>query len=78
MSSKNIVFFDTPVKKKKGKTKNLVKESNKIPWVEKYRPRNVNDIIANDFLKVKIQQIIKNKSMPNLIITGSPGTGKDI
>ncbi|VVU95287.1 Replication factor C C-terminal domain [seawater metagenome] len=77
MSSKNIVFFDTNVKKKKkGISKLSNKSQNSIPWVEKYRPRNVNEIISNDNLKVKIKQIIKEKSMPNLIITGDPGTGK--
>lgn len=47
-----------------------------IPWIEKYRPRNIDDIVIDVRTKKKIKQIIKEKSMPNLIITGSPGIGK--
>ena len=44
--------------------------------MEKYRPRTTEDIISNNIIKTKIQTIIKDGFMPNLIITGSPGTGK--
>ena len=78
MSQKNVVFFDCVSKKKKKSrsTKLLNDPKNSIPWVEKYRPQAINDIIVNDFIRMKINNIIKDKSMPNLIITGSPGTGK--
>jgi replication factor C subunit 2/4 len=78
MSSKNIVYFDTSFKKKKKKIKTtlLSNPDKSIPWVEKYRPNNINNIICNDYIKKKIKQIIKDKNMPNLIITGCPGTGK--
>lgn len=75
--SKNIVFFDTcTTKKKRGIITSSNSSIDSIPWVEKYRPLTVNEIIANDFLKIKIKKIIKEKNMPNLIITGEPGTGK--
>lgn len=48
----------------------------KIPWVEKYRPKNSEEIILEPFIKEKIEKIIENKSIPNMIITGEPGTGK--
>jgi replication factor C subunit 2/4 len=48
----------------------------KLPWVEKYRPKNSNDIILDPFIKQKIDKILETKSIPNLIITGEPGTGK--
>jgi replication factor C subunit 2/4 len=48
----------------------------KIPWVEKYRPKNHNEILLEPFIKQKIERIIENKSIPNMIITGEPGTGK--
>jgi len=47
-----------------------------IPWIEKYRPKNINDLIINDDIKKKIKNIIKEKKMPNLIIAGTPGVGK--
>ena len=48
----------------------------KIPWVEKYRPKNSNEILLEPFIKQKIEKILENKSVPNMIITGEPGTGK--
>lgn len=48
----------------------------KIPWVEKYRPKNSNEILLEPFIKQKIEKIVENKSIPNMIITGEPGTGK--
>lgn len=47
-----------------------------IPWVEKYRPQIVGDIILNDSVYERIYRIIKAKKMPNLIVTGVPGIGK--
>jgi replication factor C subunit 2/4 len=48
----------------------------KLPWIEKYRPKNSEEILLEPFIKEKINRIIKNKSIPNMIITGEPGTGK--
>ena len=47
-----------------------------IPWVEKYRPSHIDDIIINENIHKHVRQIIKNKNMPNIIITGLPGIGK--
>jgi replication factor C subunit 2/4 len=48
----------------------------KLPWVEKYRPKISNEIILDPFIKQKIDKILETKSIPNMIITGEPGTGK--
>ena len=48
----------------------------KIPWVEKYRPKNSTEILLEPFIKQKIEKILEIKSIPNMIITGEPGTGK--
>ena len=48
----------------------------KIPWVEKYRPKNSEEILLEPFIKQKIEKILESKSIPNMIITGEPGTGK--
>ena len=49
---------------------------NDIPWVEKYRPNNINSIILDDYNKKFINNIIQNKIYPNLLLYGPPGTGK--
>jgi replication factor C subunit 2/4 len=48
----------------------------KIPWIEKYRPKNSKEILLEPFIKQKIEKILETKSIPNMIITGEPGTGK--
>lgn len=48
----------------------------KLPWVEKYRPINSEQILLDPFIKTKIDKILETKNIPNLIITGEPGTGK--
>ena len=47
-----------------------------IPWVEKYRPSQTDQVIVSDIIRAKINSIIEKKDMPHLIITGDPGTGK--
>lgn len=56
--------------------KNNIESDIKLPWVEKYRPKNSEEILLEPFIKDKINKIIENKSIPNMIITGEPGTGK--
>ena len=48
----------------------------KLPLVEKYRPKEFNDLLFDDFIKEKIKSIIISEQIPNMIITGEPSTGK--
>jgi DNA polymerase III delta prime subunit len=45
-------------------------------WVEKYRPKAVQDTILPDDLKQTFQTFVDNKEIPNLILSGGPGVGK--
>lgn len=47
-----------------------------IPWVEKYRPSNFDDIIMDDLTKEMLENIVKQKKFPNILFYGPPGTGK--
>ncbi|KAH7513988.1 hypothetical protein FEM48_Zijuj11G0041000 [Ziziphus jujuba var. spinosa] len=47
-----------------------------IPWVEKYRPNKVADIVGNEDAVSRLQVIAHDGNMPNLILSGPPGTGK--
>lgn len=47
-----------------------------IPWIEKYRPNNIDDIIVDNTNLKRIKYITENRSMPNIIISGEPGIGK--
>jgi DNA polymerase III delta prime subunit len=45
-------------------------------WVEKFRPRTVDETILPDDLKKTFNQFIEQKNIPNLILTGGAGVGK--
>lgn len=46
-------------------------------WVEKYRPSNVDEyVFVNDRQREQVKQWIKDGSVPHLLFSGDPGTGK--
>lgn len=46
-------------------------------WVEKYRPNKVDDyVFVNENQKKTVQQWISDQSIPHLLLSGDPGTGK--
>ena len=45
-------------------------------WVEKYRPHTIEDCILPEEVKTTFKQFIAKKEIPNLLLTGSAGTGK--
>ncbi len=51
-------------------------KKNTLPWVEKYRPKVLDDIVAqNDVINV-LKIFIEKKCLPHLLFYGPPGTGK--
>ena len=47
-----------------------------IPWTEKYRPNNFDNIVLDPNNKILFMNMIQNKYFPNLLLYGPPGTGK--
>ncbi len=45
-------------------------------WVDKYRPKRLNEIIGQDAFIKRIESFIKTKNLPHLLFAGAPGTGK--
>ena len=46
-------------------------------WVEKYRPSTVSDyVFVDDRQKQQVEGWIKDESIPHLLLSGDPGTGK--
>ncbi len=45
-------------------------------WVEKYRPRSVDECILPSSLKKDLQAIVDSGEMQNLMFSGGPGCGK--
>ncbi|XP_019853403.1 PREDICTED: replication factor C subunit 5-like [Amphimedon queenslandica] len=47
-----------------------------LPWVEKYRPKNLDDLISHKEIINTIQHFLKEDRLPHLLFYGPPGTGK--
>ena len=45
-------------------------------WVEKYRPKKVEDCILPDAIKATFQEYVNRKEIPNLLLSGTAGVGK--
>ena len=50
--------------------------SNEFLWVEKYRPRKVSETILQKELKTTFQNIVDGEEIPNMMFSGTAGTGK--
>ena len=46
------------------------------PWVEKYRPKTLDDIVGQDEIVKRLKKYVEKKSMPHLLFSGPPGVGK--
>lgn len=57
-------------------TSSSVLEMNK-PWVEKYRPIELDDIVGNEEAVMRLRVIAEEGNMPNLILSGPPGRFDD-
>lgn len=51
-------------------------EVNNSLWVEKYRPKKLEDYVGNEHLKAKVENYIEQQDVPHLLFYGKAGTGK--
>lgn len=47
-----------------------------LPWIEKYRPNSLNDIISHTSVISTFKKFIKMKTFNHMLLYGPPGTGK--
>ncbi|MEM4205632.1 MAG: AAA family ATPase, partial [Candidatus Anstonellales archaeon] len=47
-----------------------------IPWIEKYRPKTVDELLGSESIKELINGFIRRKDIPHLLFAGPPSTGK--
>ncbi|GMH36288.1 hypothetical protein BSKO_04156 [Bryopsis sp. KO-2023] len=46
------------------------------PWVEKYRPRSLDQIVSQELLVEALRTAVETKNVPHFLFYGPPGTGK--
>lgn len=51
------------------------KDKSSLPWVEKYRPDSLDELIAHEDIIKILNQLIESNRLPHLLFYGPPGTG---
>jgi len=52
------------------------KDATNLPWVEKYRPNALQELISHEDIISTIKTFISQDKLPHLLFYGPPGTGK--
>jgi replication factor C subunit 3/5 len=47
-----------------------------LPWVEKYRPADLDDLVSHKDIIKTIKKFMDEDKLPHLLFYGPPGTGK--
>ena len=51
-------------------------EHSAIPWVERYRPKELNDVSHQGEIVATLKNAVETNRLPHLLFYGPPGTGE--
>jgi len=52
------------------------KSEENLMWVEKYRPKDLDDVLSHKDIINTIKRLVRERKLPHLLFYGPPGTGK--
>jgi len=52
------------------------KSDENLMWVEKYRPKDLDDVLSHKDIINTIKRLVRERKLPHLLFYGPPGTGK--
>merc|ERR1719181_6851 len=55
---------------------NLIGGRELLPWVEKYRPASLDQLVAHEDIIRTIERMMQKRQLPHMLLHGPPGTGK--
>ena len=73
MTDMEAMDIDTEIDK--NETENKDYRVNSLPWVEKYRPKTLTELIAHEEIIQILNKLIDSNKLPHLLFHGPPGTG---
>ncbi len=47
-----------------------------LPWIEKYRPKDLSEVIGQKLVVERLKSFVERQSFPNMIFAGTAGVGK--